>query len=220
MLDLESLLAKQQRAIIEGDRNAATELAERAIASGADLRACIERGFVAGIEEVGRLWEEGEYFLPELVQSAEALKAAMGVLRPELLKQGERASVSGRVVIGTVQGDIHDIGKTLVATFLEANGFEVIDLGKDVPLKHFVDVAEQEGAQIIGLSALLTTTMPGQAEVVRMCDERGLRPGVAVMIGGAPVTRRYAESIGADGFAANAVDAVSEARRLLARTKV
>ncbi len=217
MADSADWLCQQRQAVIDGDAEAAQNLAQAAIDAGLDPGLCIDQGFVAGIEEVGRLWEEGEYFLPELMQSAEALKAAMAVLRPELLRRGERARSSGRIVIGTVHGDIHDIGKTLVATFLEANGFEVIDLGRDVPLIDFVEVAQRERAQLIGLSALLTTTMPGQAEVVRLCDERGLRPGVAVMVGGAPVTRRYADSIGADGFAANAVDAVAEAQRLLSR---
>ncbi len=219
-MDPANLWQEQRQAIVAGDSDMARDLARAAIERGLDLARCIEQGFVAGIEEVGRLWEEGEYFLPELMHSAEALKAAMAILRPELLRRGEKASSAGRVVIGTVQGDIHDIGKTLVATFLEANGFEVVDLGRDVPLADFVEAAWRERAQLIGLSALLTTTMPGQAEVVRLCDERGLRPGVAVMIGGAPVTRRYAESIGADGFAANAVDAVAEARRLLARCRL
>ncbi len=214
LMDVGELCQKQRQVVLDGDARHAADLAREAVSSKVDLRACIDHGYVAGIQEVGRLWEEGEYFLPELMQSAEAMKAAMDVLRPELLKAGGSDGAGPMIVIGTVQGDIHDIGKTLVATFLEANGFNVIDLGRDVPLSEFVDVADREGARLIGLSALLTTTMPGQARVIEILAEKGLRSKVSVMVGGAPVTRAYAESIGADGFAANAVQAVAEARRL------
>jgi len=213
-MDTREIYLKQKQAVIDGDMKLAADLAREAIDAGADLGKCIDEGFVAGIHEVGRLWEEGELFLPELMQGADAMKAAMEVLRPELLKT-DRDSPSGpRVVIGTVQGDIHDIGKTLVATFLEANNFEVVDLGRDVPLETFVDTAEQEGARLICLSALLTTTMPGQGTVVQMVKERGLKDRIAVMVGGAPVRRAFAREIGADAFGANAVEAVAEARRL------
>ena len=215
-MDTDALFRKQMQAVLDGDARRTVELAREAISSKVDLRASIESGYVAGIQEVGRLWEEGEYFLPELMQSAEAMKAALAVLRPELLRTGGSDESGATIVIGTVQGDIHDIGKTLVATFLEANGFNVTDLGRDVPLGDFVDVADREGARLIGLSALLTTTMPGQARVIELLAEKGLRSRISVMVGGAPVTRTYAESIGADGFAANAVEAVAEARRLTA----
>lgn len=213
----DELLVLQRQSVLDGDGCAAAELARKALAAGMDPHRCIEEGYVRGIEEVGRLWAEGEYFLPELMQGADAMKAAMEVLRPALIGAGEPAAAGPTVVIGTVQGDIHDIGKTLVGTFLEANGFRVIDLGRDVPLVEFVDAAEREEASVIGLSALLTTTMPGTGEVVRMLEHRGLRSRLAVMVGGAPVTRAYAESIGADGYAANAVEAVAEARRLAER---
>jgi corrinoid protein of di/trimethylamine methyltransferase len=213
-LDTNELHRAQRQAVLDGDTRQAVDLARQAVGAGADPQACLDEGYIAGIREVGRLWEEGEYFLPELMQSADAMKAALAVLRPELLGTGSGGAAGPTVVIGTVQGDIHDIGKTLVATFLEANGFHVIDLGRDVPLADFVDTAEREGAELIGLSALLTTTMARQAEVVELLHERGLRSEVAVMVGGAPVTRTFAESIGADGFAANAVEAVAEARRL------
>jgi corrinoid protein of di/trimethylamine methyltransferase len=214
-VDLSDLMARQRKSILDGRAADATALAEQAIAAGVDLRACIEDGYVAGIEEVGRLWAEGEFFLPELMQGADAMKAAMAVLRPALVGADSPADAGPTIVIGTVQGDIHDIGKTLVATFMEANGFRVVDLGRDVPLQAFVDAAERESAPLIGLSALLTTTMPGQRGVVEILEERGLRSRVAVLVGGAPVTRAYAESIGADGYAANAVEAVDEARRLV-----
>jgi trimethylamine corrinoid protein len=219
-MDAKELFAKMRQSVLDGDTAAAVVLARQAVDGGADLGAVIDEGYVAGIREVGRLWEEGEYFLPELMQGADAMKAAMDVIRPELLKKSASGGDSGgagrgaKVVIGTVQGDIHDIGKTLVATFLEANGFDVIDLGRDVPLEKFVETAESEKAGLICLSALLTTTMPGHGEVVQQLRDRGLKTMVSVMVGGAPVTRRFAEEIGADGFAPNAVEAVAEARRL------
>jgi len=213
-MNTQDLLNRQRQAVLDGDVQCAIDLAREALSSGVDLNACIDSGYVAGIEEVGRLWAEGEYFLPELMQGADAMKAAMDVLRPELLKAADRAVEGPRVVIGTVAGDIHDIGKTLVATFLEATGFEVYDLGRDVPLAHFVDKAEEVEAPLICLSALLTTTMPGQGEVVGLVSERGLADRIRVIVGGAPVTRAFAEQIGADGHAANAVEAVVEAKRL------
>jgi corrinoid protein of di/trimethylamine methyltransferase len=216
-MDAKELFAKMKQSVLDGDTAAAVDLAGKAVAGGADLNAVIDEGFVPGIQEVGRLWEEGEYFLPELMQGADAMKAAMDVIRPELLKKSAAASSGAKVVIGTVQGDIHDIGKTLVATFLEANGFDVIDLGRDVPLEKFVETAESEKAGLVCLSALLTTTMPGHGEVVRQLEDRGIKTMVSVMVGGAPVTRRFAEEIGADGFAPNAVEAVAEARRLMDR---
>jgi len=214
-VDLRELLEKQRQAILAGDTERAVELAHEALATGADLLACIDDGFVAGIREVGRLWTEGEYFLPELVQGAEAMTAAMAVLRPELLKLGSGYEQRTQVVLGTVKGDIHDIGKSLVGTVFEANGFEVVDLGRDVPDEVFAETVESSGARILGMSALLTTTMSGQQRVIDLLKERGLREGLVVLVGGAPVTRRFAEEIGADGYAANAMAALAEARRLI-----
>jgi len=214
-MDLSDLLAKQRQTILAGDTERAVELAHEALRTDADLLACIDRGFVAGIREVGRLWAEGEYFLPELVQGAEAMKAALAVLRPELLKLGTAYEQRTRVVLGAVKGDIHDIGKSLVGTVFEANGFEVVDLGRDVPDEIFVEAVESGGARILGMSALLTTTMSGQQRVIDLLKERGLREGLIVLVGGAPVTRRFADEIGADGYAANAMAALDEARRLM-----
>ena len=214
-MDLSDLLAKQRQTILSGDTERAVELAHEALGTGADVLACIDRGFVAGIREVGRLWAEGEYFLPELVQGAEAMKAALAVLRPELLKLGTAYEQRTRVVLGAVKGDIHDIGKSLVGTVFEANGFEVVDLGRDVPDETFVETVESAGARILGMSALLTTTMSGQRRVIDLLNERGLREGLIVLVGGAPVTRRFADEIGADGYAANAMAALAEARRLM-----
>ena len=213
-MEIQELYRKQAQAVLDGDAKTAAALAGDAVGAGVDLKECIDKGYVAGIHEVGRLWEEGEYFLPELMQGADAMKAAMEVIRPELLKTGAGAASGPKVVIGTIEGDIHDIGKTLVSTFLEANGFSVIDLGRDVAVEKIVDVAETEDAKLVCLSALLTTTMPGHARVIEILKERGLKSMVSVLVGGAPVTAGFADEIGADGFAPNAVEAVAVARRL------
>ena len=172
----------------------------------------IDQGFVAGIREAGSLWEEGEYFLPELVTAAQAMKAAMAIMQPAL-EGGTSDQVVGKVVIGTVEGDIHDIGKTLVGTLMSANGFEVTDEGADVPVARFVERAKEIGADLVCASALLTTTMTLQGQLVQAIKDAGL--GAKVMIGGAPVTPQWAEQIEADGYADNAVAAVDTARKLV-----
>lgn len=215
-METAKLLDAQRQAILDGDTARAVELAEEAVRSGADLPACLDEGYVAGIREVGRLWEAGEYFLPELVQGADAMKAALAVIRPELVKRGTApADGGGKVVLGTVRGDIHDIGKTLVATVLEANGVSVIDLGRDVEDELFVEHAREESVRVLGMSALLTTTMTGQKRVIEKLESEGLRGRVRVIVGGAPVTRSWAQGIGADGYASSAMDALAEVRRLL-----
>ena len=211
----EELIQQQKDSVIKGNRALAADLARKALEMDVDLLQCIENGYGAGIRKVGALWEEGEYFLPELAQGADAMKAAMEIIQPALKARRQIRKVHGTIVIGTVEGDIHDIGKTLVATFLEANGFQVFDLGKDVPLDRFVEKAQEESADIICLSALLTTTMTGQARLVKTLEEKGLRERFAVIVGGAPVTPEYAKSIGADGFGTNAVNALSEALKIM-----
>jgi corrinoid protein of di/trimethylamine methyltransferase len=208
------LFPKMSEAIIAGDREAAAGLAGDAVRGGLDLLEVIERGYVPGIQKVGDLWEQGEYFLPELISSAEAMKAAMAVIDPELQKRGLGSRMGGRVVIGTVEGDIHDIGKNLVASMLQAGGFEVHDLGADVKLERFIDKAEEVGAGMICLSALLTTTMTNQRRLIGMLNDRGLRGKYKVLVGGAPASRKWAEEIGADGYAENAVAAVKLAKSL------
>jgi|Deesub1362B_J571_1020462.scaffolds.fasta_scaffold00428_22 trimethylamine corrinoid protein len=214
---VENLYKKMEKSIIEGNKEEAERLAREAIAQRLDLNEVINKGFVPGILEVGRLWEEGEYFLPELLTSAECMKSAMSILEPELIKSGNKRKTEGKVVIGTVEGDIHDIGKNLVAAMLTANGFEVIDLGADVPLNMFVDKAVQEDANIICLSALLTTTMIGQKKVIDILKLKSLKGKIKVMVGGAPVTKEWAERIGADGYGENAIEAVKIAKYLMNR---
>jgi len=214
---VEDLLEQMKGSIIEGNKEKAEQLAREAIGQGLDLNEVINKGYVPGIQEVGRLWEEGEYFLPELLTSAECMKSAMSILEPELIKSGDKRITEGKIIIGTVEGDIHDIGKNLVAAMLTANGFEVIDLGADVPLNMFIDKAVQENANIICLSALLTTTMIGQKKVVDMLKTRSLKEKIKVMVGGAPVTKEWAERIGADGYGENAMEAVKIAKALINR---
>jgi trimethylamine corrinoid protein len=200
--------------IVEGDCERAGELAESLVAGDADLVAAIEAGFGAGIRRVGDLWEEGEYFLPELVQGAEAMKAAMAVIQPALSEQQAGRRSRGRVVIGTVAGDLHDIGKSLVGTLLAANGFEVHDLGSDVPLAAFVDKAREVDAQIVAASALLTTTMGAQEQLVEALAEARLPGRPRVLVGGAPTSPAWAEKIGAT-HAENAMRAVSAVEDLI-----
>ncbi|MBN2070816.1 MAG: corrinoid protein [Candidatus Krumholzibacteriota bacterium] len=208
-------LEECRKAVLEGDQDKAAELAAATLKEGLPLLEVIEEGFVKGIREVGRLWEEGTLFLPELVMGAEAMKKAMEVLQPALEASSEKQQKAGHVVIGTIEGDIHDIGKTLVATMLAANGFEITDLGADVPALAFVDEAEKKNADCIAVSALLTTTMPGQKDVILELENRSMRKKVRVMVGGAPCDEKWAEQIGADGYAGDAVAAVSLLKKLL-----
>ena len=205
------------QSIVDGEPEEAAALARRAIAEGIDPLEAINRGFVVGVNRVGAAFGCGDAFLPDLVMAGEAMKAAVAVLDPELARRGERRQTLGNVVVGTIKGDIHDIGKTLVGTMLSASGFQVHDLGVDVPPERFAEKAREVGAVIVGVSALLTTTMVNQKSVIEALGDLGLRPKVRVMIGGAPVTRAFADEIGADGFAEDAIGAVIEATRLLER---
>lgn len=209
------LFEAMAKSIIDGEPEQAEALAKQAVTEGVDPLAAIEQGFVVGMNHVGEAFGCGEAFLPDLVLAGEAMKAAVAVLDPELAKRGTRRSTAGIVVVGTVKGDIHDIGKTLVATMLSASGFQVHDLGVDVPPERFAHKAREVGAAIVGVSALLTTTMVNQKAVIEALDDLGLRPQVRVMVGGAPVTRAYAEQIGAEGYAEDAIGAVAEAKRIL-----
>ena len=208
------ILTKMKKAVIEGHKEEAENLARQAIQENLDLNEVIEKGYVPGIKKVGELWEEGEYFLPELITSAECMKAAMAVLQPVLSQANIEMRSSGKAVIGTVEGDIHDIGKNLVASLLSANGYEVVDLGADVKLEKFVQTAEAEEADFICLSALLTTTMVNQRKVIEILKERNLSGRFKVLVGGAPVNQTWADDIGADGYAENAMLAVKLVKRV------
>ncbi len=209
------LIDSLTQAVIAGDPEQAVGLARQALAGGLDPLDVITQGLVPGIQYTGEQFAAGEMFLPDLMLAAEAMQRSIALLEPEMARRGTRRQVLGRVVIGTIQGDIHEIGKNLVATLLSAGGFEVFNLGVDVPPLKFAEKARQVGADIVGVSALLTTTMVRQKEVIEALEELGLRPATRVMVGGAPVTRRWAEQIGADGFSEDALGAVKEAKKLL-----
>lgn len=206
---------RMRQSVIEGDLAEAARLARAAVEADDDLLAAVEQGFAAGIQRVGELWEEGSYFLPELVQGAEAMKAAMAVLQPALRGGAAGREPRARVVIGTVRGDLHDIGKSLVGTLLSAHGFEVHDLGSDVTVEDFVRRAREVQARIVAASALLTTTMTVQRELVRAIEAAALPSRPRVLIGGAPTTEAWAREIGAT-HAENAMRAVAAAGALLA----
>ena len=210
----EEFLSNVKKAIVEGNKDDAVQLAQQAISEKMDLNEVIEQGYILGIQEVGRLWEEGEYFLPELITSAECMKAAMEIMKPELEKAHITTRSAGKIVIGTVEGDIHDIGKNLVSSILSANGFDVVDLGADVKLDRFIEKADELNADLICLSALLTTTMTGQKKLIERLKEKGLYGRFKVMVGGAPVNQKWADDIGADGYSENALTAVGAAKKL------
>ncbi|RME96480.1 MAG: cobalamin-binding protein [Verrucomicrobia bacterium] len=201
-------------AVINGDDKTARAITEKALAEGADPLALVNEYMVPAMDEVGRRFECNEYFVPELLLSARAMKAALELLRPLLVKSGQQSA--GRVVIGTVKGDLHDIGKNLVAAMLEGGGFEVIDLGVNVPPEKFVEAVREKDAQIVAMSALLTTTMPSMKTTIDALKEAGLRDKVKVIVGGAPLTEKFAQEIGADGYSETAPGAVALAREKLA----
>ncbi|HEU4355997.1 MAG TPA: corrinoid protein [Actinomycetota bacterium] len=211
----EDLFAAMGRAIIDGEAETAAELARQGLEDGVAPLEAIDRGFVPGIDHVGHEFAAENMFLPELVLAGEAMKAAIGVLEPEMERTGAEREIHGTVVLAAAHGDIHDIGKSLVGTMLSASGFRVVDLGVDVPVDAVVETVREVGADLVGISALLTTTMTGQRDVVEALTAAGLREGVKVMIGGAPVTPEWATEIGADGFGEDAARAVSLARDLV-----
>jgi corrinoid protein of di/trimethylamine methyltransferase len=211
----ESLFEELVQAVMELDEGRAVTLTEEGLASGLEPLQLLERGLTPGLRRIGDEFEAGERFIPELVLAAGVVDAAVRVLEPEIARRGETRQVRGRVVIGTVQGDIHDIGKNIVAMMLRASGFEVYDLGSDVPAHKFASEARRLNADIIGASALLTTTMGKQRELIQFLIEEGVRDRFRVMIGGAPTGDQWAREIGADAYAANASEAVHAARRLM-----
>ena len=202
-------------AVLEGDANVTPEKVKVALDAGLEPGLVLNDGMVSAMEKVGQLFEEGEYFVPEMLISARAMQAGLAVLKPHLVEANVQSL--GKVVAGTVKGDLHDIGKNLVCMMLEGAGFEVIDLGTDVTPEKFIGAVQQHGAELVGLSALLTTTMPNMKTTIEAFSAAGLREQVKIMIGGAPVNDEYARSIGADGSAPDASRAVSLARGLINR---
>jgi corrinoid protein of di/trimethylamine methyltransferase len=206
------MFEKLAQAVIEGKSEKAVALAKAAPEQGLSPLDCITHGLIKGIQEVGKLFASGEYFLPELIVGADAMMAAMEIFEPALVGD-QRREIVGTVVIGTVEGDLHEIGKTLVSTMLRANGFRVIDIGVDKPAAEFVAAVEENEANIVGASALLTTTMVQQGKLIEALTEAGLRDKVKVIVGGAPITESYAKQIGADGYGVDAISAVDLAMR-------
>jgi corrinoid protein of di/trimethylamine methyltransferase len=211
----DELYAQMKQSVIDGETEDAERLAQEGLTAGLSAGDILDLGFVKGIEEVGDLFGRGEFFLPELVQGAEAMKAAVRVLQPALDASGGGRQALGVAVAGTVAGDIHEIGKTIVCSMLSAAGFEVADCGCDVPPEAFVEKVKEIKPQLLLLSALLTTTMPNQQKTIEALKAAGLRDGVKVMIGGAPTTRAWADEIGADGYAEDAIEAVTTAKTIL-----
>ncbi len=201
-------------AILTGDADTSVRLVEKALEADVDPQILVQQYMIPATDEVGRRFENAEYFVPELLIAGRAMKGALELLRPRLAERG--VEPTGRVVIGTVLGDVHDIGKGLVASMLEGGGFEVIDLGVDVPAEKFVEQAKASGADLVALSALLTTTMLEMQSVITALEEAGLRDRCKVMVGGAPVTEQFAKKIGADGYSRDAAAAVALARQLAA----
>jgi corrinoid protein of di/trimethylamine methyltransferase len=213
---MEADFAAMRQSVVDGAPETALALAKQALREGLHPLEVIDNGFVPGMAEVGEQFAKHQMFLPDMLAAAEAMKAAMSVLDPELKRQGGERPSAGIVVLGTTKGDIHEIGKTLVGTLLTANGFKVHDLGVDVACDKFAACAGELNADIVGVSALLTTTMRGQKSVVEALERAGLRSSVKIIVGGAPVTRRWADEIGADGYAKDAISAVVLVRDLLA----
>lgn len=203
-------------AVLDGDAKTAVAVTQEALAAGADPLELVTRYMVPAMDEVGRRFECEEYFVPELLISARAMKGALELIRPLLAARGEQPA--GRVAIGTVKGDLHDIGKNLVGSMLEGGGFEVMDLGADVAPDKFVKAVEERGANIVCLSALLTVTMPAMKTTIDALEAAGVRNKVKVLVGGAPVTPQYANEIGADGYGENAIAAVALARQMVGQT--
>jgi corrinoid protein of di/trimethylamine methyltransferase len=212
---LDDIFSAMRQSIVAGAPDTASHLAQQALAGGVLPLQAINLGYVPGMAVVGEEFAHGQMFLPDMMASAEAMRAAMAVLDPELKKQGAQRPMAGVVVLGTTKGDIHEIGKTLVGTLLTAHGFEVHDLGVDVSAEKFAAKANEVNADIVGVSALLTTTMRNQKTVIEAIEKSSLRSRVKIMVGGAPVSRRWADEIGADGYAKDAMSAVALAQELM-----
>ena len=209
------LLAKITSSVVEGEPEETVDLTRQAMEAGLEPLAIINDGLVPGMNIVGDKFQRGEYFLPHLIIAANGMQQAMQLLEPELQARQQAVNVAGTMVIGSVAGDIHEIGKSLVATMMSAAGFQVYDLGVDVPTATFVAKVRETGANLLGLSALLTTTMTVQRQVIEALEEAGIRAQVKVILGGAPVSQEWADTIGADGYAEDAVGAIELARRLV-----
>ena len=215
MASKEEIIAQAKDALTDFDDELAAEVAEDALAAGIDPIELIEKGFTAGMQEVGEQFEQGSLFLPHVLAAAEAMNAGMEVIKPEMERRKSETKSLGTIVIGTIEGDIHSIGKDIVASMLNIAGFKVVDLGRDVPIKTFVEKAKELKPQIVASSALMTTTMVNQIQIEEQLKEAGIRDQVKTMVGGAPVTQDWADKIGADLYGESATDVVSKVRAAL-----
>lgn len=215
----EEIYEKLKNSIVEMDEDMAKEAATAAMEEGLDPLDCISGGLSAGMQVMSDLFDEGEAFVPELLMASEAFEAAVAILTSGMSDEQKNSASQGKVIVHTVQGDIHDIGKNIVKTMLAANNFEVVDMGRDVAVEDVVDKAKEINADIIVGSALMTTTMPAQKDIINLLDEDGIRDDYICMFGGAPVSEAWCEKIGADGYSETATDAVTVAKELMAKKK-
>ncbi|MCW3975115.1 MAG: corrinoid protein [Candidatus Bathyarchaeota archaeon] len=215
MSNIEEKLEKLSNLVVEGDTDGVKSIIKDLLESGSDPLKIVENGLTKGIRIVGERYGRGDLFLTELLLSAETMQDGMKILVPEIQKQKKELKRTGSMVIGTVAGDIHDLGKNIVIALFSANGFDVVDLGVDVPVQKFIDKVKELKPNILGLSALMTTTIPKQHEVINELKSLGLRDDIKVMIGGAATNKVFSNEIGADGYAENAIDAVSIAKQLI-----
>ncbi len=211
----DAILAKLQKAIEELDPDLAEEAAKEAVANGVSVTEAIQDGLGKGMNTISELFDEGEMFVPQILIAAEAFEVAVSTLVANLSAEDKASTKVGKAIVHTVQGDIHDVGKNIVKTMLEANGFEVIDLGRDVPVDDVVKAAKEHQVDIISGSALMTTTMPAQREIIKALEEEGIRDKFKLMFGGAPVSQEWVDKIGADGYGDNAAEAVKKAKELV-----
>jgi len=210
---MSDLFAELSKAVIEGNLDEIVELTQDALDDGLSAKDILDKGLMPGMDHVGVEFKAGNMFVPEVLRSARAMQSSMGLIKPLLAETG--ASMTGKVILGTVKGDLHDIGKNLVGMMCEGGGFEVIDLGKDIEPQSFVDAVKEHEPDILGMSALLTTTMRAMEHTVKALEEAGVREKVKIMIGGAPVTQAFSDQIGADGYASNAASASDLAKKFM-----
>ena len=215
MSNEEQHFADAKKSILDLDQSLAEEVAKKALDAGVSGMELLENGYLVGLDEIGEKFNAGSCFLPELIKSGKIMERVVELVNQSLQEEGQSSSSKGKLLIATVQGDVHDIGKTIVASIFRANGFDVMDIGNDIPNDKIIDEAEKFGADIIGTSALLTTTMPQQRKLEEKLKESGLRDKYKTIVGGAPVTKKWAESIGADAYAEDASDGVKKALALL-----
>ena len=218
-MEKKGILENLTTAIIEGNKDMARENAQNALTAEIDPLEAVDQGLSKGMEVVGKRFESGEFFLPELIMAADTLNAAMEILKPAIEANKQQVRKEGTVLIATVKGDVHNIGKNIVGTVLETNGFEVVDIGIDQSTLNIIEEANKNKVDIIAISSLMTTTMPNQKEVIEVLKEMGIRDKYLVLVGGGPVNQKWADEIGADGYGDTAIDAVNVARNLLNKQK-